>query len=105
MAELNEVANQVVDIFKNNKDFFEDCEWTAYYNKYNEEVLAFKDGWNFQVSNLSDECLTDNLYINAQKLEPFYTWLGERISLCLNLMRGETNEQLKLEYEKQKGKV
>lgn len=94
---LNEIAKQIVDIFKKDKSYFEKLKWSAHYNKYNEECLTFNDGksfWQFQVSNISDKCLTDNLYKNAIQLQPFYEWLGERIALSLNLMKGKTNEEL-----------
>lgn len=92
---LNEIARQIVDIFNKEKSFFENCSWTAFYNKYNQECLCFKDSWNFQVSNLVDKELTDNLAVNCDKLKPFYEWLGERIELSLNLIKGKTNEELK----------
>lgn len=92
---LNEVAKQIVDIFKKDKKYFENVKWCAFYSKYNEEKLCYKDGWNFPVSDLVSKELTENRAVNAEKLEPFYDWLGERIALCLNLQNGKTNEELK----------
>ena len=96
---LNEIAKQIVDIFKNNKSYFENREWTAFMDKYNVENLCFKDSWNFKVSNLVDKDLTNNLYVNLKPLIPFYEWLGERIALSLNLAKGKTNEELKRELK------
>ena len=92
---LNEIAKQIVDIFKKDKSYFENREWTAFMDKYNVENLCFKDKWNFRVSNLVDKDLTDNLYVNLKPLIPFYEWLGERIELALNLVKGKTNEELR----------
>lgn len=92
---LNEIAKQIVDIFKNDKSYFENREWTAFMDKYNVEKLCFKDKWDFRVSNLVDKDLTDNLYVNLKQLIPFYEWLGERIELALNLQKGKTNEELR----------
>lgn len=92
---LNEIAKQIVDIFEKDKSYFENREWTAFMDKYNVENLLFKDKWNnFKVSNLVDKDLTDNLYVNLKPLIPFYEWLGERIELALNLVKGKTNEEL-----------
>ena len=92
---LNEIAKQIVDIFEKDKSYFENREWTAFMDKYNVENLCFKDKWNFKVSNLVDKDLTDNLYVNLKPLIPFYEWLGERIELALNLVKGKTNEELR----------
>ena len=92
---LNEIAKQIVDIFKEDKSYFENREWIAFMDKYNVEKLCFIDKWNFRVSNLVDKDLTDNLYVNLKQLIPFYEWLGERITLALNLVKGKTNEELK----------
>ena len=92
---LNEIAKQIVDIFQKDKSYFENREWSAFMDKYNVENLCFKDKWNFRVSNLVDKELTDNLYVNLKPLIPFYEWLGERIELALNLVKGKTNEELR----------
>lgn len=92
---LNEIAKQIVDIFQKDKSYFENREWTAFMDKYNVENLCFKDKWNFRVSNLVDKDLTDNLYVNLKPLIPFYEWLGERIALSLNSVKGKTNEELR----------
>ena len=88
------IAKQVVEIFTNNKEYFENVEWVAYYDKYNKENLCFQDKWNFAVSNLVSGDLTDNKAVNAEKLKPFYGWLGARIKLCLNLQKGLSNGEL-----------
>ena len=92
---MNEIVEQIVDIFSKDKSYFENRECCAFYNKYNEECLCFRDSWNFQVSNLVDKDLTDNRAVNCEKLKPFYEWFGERIELALNLVKGKSNEQLK----------
>lgn len=96
----NEIAKQIVDIFAKDKNSFNNLLWCAFYNKYNEEHLCFKDkNWNISVSNLVSEELTEDRAGNAEKLKPFYQWLGERVALSLNLQAGKSNEELKNEYE------
>lgn len=93
---LNYIAQQIVDCFKESKYFIENLQWQAYYSKYNEECLCFQsNNWNFRVSNLVDKELTENKAVNSEKLRPFYEYLGERIALSLNILRGKTNEELK----------
>ena len=98
---MNEIATQIVKLFDTNINYLENAEWSAHYNKYNEEKLGIKENWIYTISNLVSECLTDNLSCNYKKLKPFYEWLGERIQLSLNLNRGLTNGELK-EMLKQK---
>lgn len=100
---MNEIASQIVDIFEEQPNHFADVNWHGYYTKYSEEILAFSETdsmFNFPVSNLVSTDLTDDRYTNAQKLKPFYSWLGERVALCMNLQKGKTNEQLKEELAK-----
>ncbi len=92
---MDEIVKHIVEIFKDNKEYFENVEWVAYYDKYNKEDLCFQDKWNFAVSNLVSKDLTDNKAVSAEKLKPFYEWLGTRIKLCLNLQKGLSNEELK----------
>ena len=98
---MSEVNEQILDIFNKDRSYFELVEWTSFHNKYDDQELCFKDKlWNFPVTDLSDGTLTDN---NAErkKFVPFYSWLGERIELCLNLNRGKTNEILRKELNEQ----
>lgn len=92
---LNEIAQQILDYFNEDENWVNNLEWCAFYSKYNEECLCFKDGWNFQVSDLVDKGLTDNRAVNCEKLKPFYEYLGERIALSLNILKGKTNDELK----------
>lgn len=93
---MNELAKHIVKTFNDDISYFEKIKWVAYFNKYNEEHLCFQDKWNYSVSNLVSEELTENKAINVKPLRPFYEWLGERIALCLNLSRGFSNEELKV---------
>lgn len=92
---MNEVAENIIEIFNKNLTYFENIKWCSFYNKYNEQHLCFKDNWNYIVSNLVSKDLTDDRAINCKKLKPFYEWLGERIELLLNLNTGLSNEELK----------
>ena len=94
---MNEVAEQIINLHENNLAYLEKAKWVAYYNKYNQEQLCISDAWNYPVSNLVSKELTDDRAVNAEKLRPFYEWLGERVELCLNIGRGLTNEELKYE--------
>lgn len=99
MAEVNE---QILDIFEKDKSYFENVTWTSYPNKYNDQNLSFKDGhsmWNFPICNLQDGTLCGGR-ICKKDLRDFYEYIGERIALALNLVRGKSNEELKVELDK-----
>lgn len=91
------IAKQIIDIFKKDKSYFENVEWSSNHDKYEDQDLCFNDGksmWRYPVCELTDGTLCDNER-TKQELASFYRWLGERIELSLNLVRGKTNEELK----------
>ena len=104
MVEVNE---QILDIFSKDKSYFENVTWTSFPNKYNDQNLSFKDGhsvWNFPICNLQDGTLCYG-NIGKRDLKDFYEYIGERIELALNLVRGKSNEELKSDLAKILAKV
>ena len=92
---LDEIGKQILNIFKKDPEKFNSVEWCAFYDKYGDECLCFKDGnWNWQVANLVDR---DLFGPDIKELKPFHQWLGERIELCLNAQIGKSNAQIKQE--------
>lgn len=93
---MDEVSQQILDLF-NTSNVFEKVEWVSFPNKYDNQYLSFKDGWNFPVCDLNDETLG-----SKKEFKQFYRWLGERIALCLNLQQNKSNEDLRREYEQRR---
>lgn len=92
-----EINEQILNIFNEDKTYFENVTWVSYPNKYNDQDLSFNDGhscWNFPICNLQDGTLCDG-HIGKKDLKGFYEYIGERIELALNLVKGKSNEQLK----------
>lgn len=101
----NEVAKFLYDNVKD-KDgriILDNLEYAVINNKHKDFELCFRDKWNFPITNLSDENLCAT-WAEKKAMTPYYEWLGERISLCLNINKGKSNEQLREIYEnKNKG--
>lgn len=99
MAEVNE---QILDIFEKDKSYFDNVTWTSYPNKYYDQNLSFKDDhsmWNFPICDLQDGTLCGGR-LCKKDLKDFYEYIGERIALALNLVKGKSNEELKVELDK-----
>lgn len=90
---MDEVSEQILNLYENKLNVLENIEWTSYPNKYDDQYLCIKDSWNFPVTDLSDGTLTNNAGERKQ-FKHFYSWLGKRIYLALNLVRGLSNEEL-----------
>ncbi len=82
------IEEQITEIFLKSKNYFENREWHCWIDKYKDFNLAFEESWNFTV-------FEKKIPQGKANMEPFYRWLSERIELCLNLHRTESNEYLK----------
>lgn len=76
----------------------EKLKYVVINNKHKDFELCFKDKWNYPITNLSDENIC-NTWAEKKAMSSFYEWFGERISLCLNLNWGKSNEELREMYE------
>lgn len=89
---MNEIAEQIYNNHQNN--LTKDYKWSFHVNKYNEAILAIKDGWNYPVSQMWDDSLSRN-----KNMKDFYEYLGKRLEILLNAHIGLSNEELQERYK------
>ena len=98
----DEVTKFLYDSYQNDLSVLENLEYTVINNKHKDFELCFKDNWNYPITNLCDDNICGT-WAEKQAMSPYYKWLGERISLCLNINKGKSNEELKQIYESNQG--
>ena len=99
----NEVTRFLYDCYTNgDMETLQNLEYTVINNKYLDFELCFKDGWNYPITDLCDEN-TCGTWAEKEAMALYFKWLGERISLCLNINKGKSNEELRQIYESNQG--
>ena len=100
--ELPTYSDEITKFLYNciNKDVetLQNLEYTVINNKHLDFELCFRDKWNYPITNLCDENICGT-WAEKEAMAPYFKWLGERISLCLNINKGKSNEELKQIYE------
>ena len=99
----SKVAEFLYNTYKDGKfDVLENLEYTCIDNKHLGYELCFKGDWYYPVTSLRDENLCAT-WGETKAMAPYFKWLGERISLCLNINKGKSNEELRQIYESNQG--